>query len=618
MADFELPAYRPIYPISKNIKPTQGRAKMPGSWGIEQRKTIGQNQTAPEWNVKWILSDTDANILDDFLRDRARNNQYFIWSPPGYQKAKYRCESWTKTRIDLEISDVQATFKRIYDYNNFPLLSAGNGHVAFYGYKAITRIDYGFLGERAFFELNELLIDDFIEPIDLLADFDEAYEIGASFLRDRIVSCLVCQFLAQTGSVSFEKSGYGFGCQLQSNMLFAGGGASGDGNTNGANLTVSIGYQASAVLGNVSNPGFELSISTLLVAGTATGGAGSPVGPFTGDVMSVAALSPYIRAYKYTYASGWGTQYSNPASPPAVAVDSTAFAPNGTAVFMGIRTSPFISAYAWTPNTGFGAKYSDPATAMTGASTPSIAVARDSSTVFAVNTLSPYISAYSWSSSTGFGAKFSNPSPIPQASITEISCSPTGGAISTARTNSIGSQIQTYAFNSSTGFGAAYSNPSVAGAAYSIKWNYQGDTVFATTSGGAYLYAWPWSDATGFGAAYSAPTVSPALSPRDRTLAIAPNTATVLVGKASAPQCRVWTFSKTTGWGAELSSISAGTGNASSTNIAVTGDTLFIGLGATYYLVAYNWSSAGVGTFRSAVGTTSITPVGLDSLHTGT
>lgn len=204
MADLELPAYRPVYPISKNVKPRQIATKSPSQWGIEQRKTVGQNQTAPEWNIKWVLQDDDADILDEFLYNRARNNEYFLWAPPGYQQAKYRCDSWTKTRIDLDVSDIQATFKRIYDYNNLISFDAENGHFAFDGYNASFDKDKYIAANRGLFEVNELLLDEFPDLVDSLSNFDEAYEIGASFNQTHIIYIDSYQLVLTGGSFSVQ------------------------------------------------------------------------------------------------------------------------------------------------------------------------------------------------------------------------------------------------------------------------------------------------------------------------------------------------------------------------------------------------------------------------------
>lgn len=128
MNDLEFPDYAPVYPIRKKVQPKQKRTLIPSNWGNEQVKTVGQNQTAPEWEVKWILYDDDANTIDSFLATRARYNQSFLWSPPGYPQNRYRCDSWSKSLVDVFVSEVNATFKRIYDYDNLITISLANGH----------------------------------------------------------------------------------------------------------------------------------------------------------------------------------------------------------------------------------------------------------------------------------------------------------------------------------------------------------------------------------------------------------------------------------------------------------------------------------------------------------
>jgi hypothetical protein len=341
-----------------------------------------------------------------------------------------------------------------------------------------------------------------------------------------------------------------------------------------------------------------------------------PVGPFVGDVLVSSASSPYLRVYPFTAASGWGAAYSAPASPPAVAVDSSTFVPDGSAVIVGQRSTPYISAYAWTSGSGFGAKYSDPATALPGTSTA--AVTASTSVIFATSGNTPFINAYPWDASTGFGVKYSNPATLPQASLSDISVSPTSTAVCVTRANSTAPhQFQAYAFDVSTGFGALYSQPSVTGASYAVKWNFEGDIVFGFTSGGSYLYAWPWSDSTGFGTAYSAPTVSPTLVGRDECLDVGSDSTTVVVGKSSAPQFRVWAFDKVSGWGAELSSITIG-GNAAALNIALTNDVAFFGCSSTSSLRAFDWSSSGVGSSRGDAGFSSAAlPTNITSYHSG-
>lgn len=110
-----LPNYTPEFPITKSVKPRQRSAQLP-SWGIEQRATSGLNQTAPEWNPRWVLSTADADILDAFLEARASSgNEWIQWTDPDGNPGLFRCDDWTKQLIACEISEVQATFRRVFD-----------------------------------------------------------------------------------------------------------------------------------------------------------------------------------------------------------------------------------------------------------------------------------------------------------------------------------------------------------------------------------------------------------------------------------------------------------------------------------------------------------------------
>jgi phage-related protein len=115
MTDIALPALTPVFPITKVVRPRQRQAKLP-DWGIEQRDTIGQNQTSPEWNVKWILLPTEANILDAFLAERASRGEWFLWTPPGGVEGRYRCDNWTKVLPNCTWREFQATFRQVYSY----------------------------------------------------------------------------------------------------------------------------------------------------------------------------------------------------------------------------------------------------------------------------------------------------------------------------------------------------------------------------------------------------------------------------------------------------------------------------------------------------------------------
>lgn len=96
--------------------PKHRQARLP-EWGIEQRKTFGLNQTAPEWAVRWVLRPDEADALDAFFADRASNNEWFLWRPPYHNQGRYRCDEWTKTAASCVHSEVQATIRLVFSFN---------------------------------------------------------------------------------------------------------------------------------------------------------------------------------------------------------------------------------------------------------------------------------------------------------------------------------------------------------------------------------------------------------------------------------------------------------------------------------------------------------------------
>lgn len=113
MFSLQLPDYTPVYTPTKTVKPRQRVAKMP-SWGIEQRSTRGQNQTAPEWSIKWILTTAEANTLDLFFSNQAKTGAWFLWTPPEAIEGRFRCDTWTKQLTSCSIAEVQATFRQVF------------------------------------------------------------------------------------------------------------------------------------------------------------------------------------------------------------------------------------------------------------------------------------------------------------------------------------------------------------------------------------------------------------------------------------------------------------------------------------------------------------------------
>jgi hypothetical protein len=85
-----------------------------------------------------------------------------------------------------------------------------------------------------------------------------------------------------------------------------------------------------------------------------------------GDLLFLADDSYAARVLAYTWLSGFGTKYSDPATLPVagpVFNNAGAMTEIGDAVAMLTSTSPYVQGYPFSKTTGFGTKYSNPATA---------------------------------------------------------------------------------------------------------------------------------------------------------------------------------------------------------------------------------------------------------------
>lgn len=146
MSNFSLPDYTPIHPATKTVRPRQRTASLP-SWGIRQSGIQGQNQTSPEWSLKWILRPAEANALDSFLSAQAKTGAWFLWTPPGAVQARFRCADWVKQLSTPAVWEVQATFRQVFSFalpqisvstNNFVLTGNGIGVYKGYGSQQTT------------------------------------------------------------------------------------------------------------------------------------------------------------------------------------------------------------------------------------------------------------------------------------------------------------------------------------------------------------------------------------------------------------------------------------------------------------------------------------------------
>jgi len=263
-----------------------------------------------------------------------------------------------------------------------------------------------------------------------------------------------------------------------------------------------------------------------LPTGVGYGVAFSPAG----DTIAVGSEgTPYILAYPWS-ANGFGTKYTNPATLPPSFGMSVAFSPAGDAVAVATLTTPFSLVYPWTNALGFGTKYANPATLPTNQGY-SVAFSPDGTSIAVAHLGSPFVTAYPWSSSTGFGTKYTNPATLPAGDGNGVAFSPAGNAIAVAHATS--PFITTYPW-SGAGFGTKYANPATlpAGTGYNVAFSPASDAIAVTFNASPFVNAYPWSG-SGFGVKYSDPATLPAGA--SRGVAFSPTGEAIAVAHVSFP-----------------------------------------------------------------------------------
>lgn len=219
-------------------------------------------------------------------------------------------------------------------------------------------------------------------------------------------------------------------------------------------------------------------------------------------------------AWPWSYATGYGTKYSDPSPATTSATNGICFSPSSNAIAIATQGSPYIYVYAFS-GSGWGSKFADPATLPTGVgrrvafnpSETAIAIAHDTT---------PYITAYPWSGS-GFGTKYADPAVLPAGAGSAgrgVAFSPSGNAIAVTTLNT--PRLSAYAWSGS-GFGTKYANPATLPNDQARNTVFASDNtaIFTTQAFSPWIFAHAWSDASGFGTLYSNPSVLPTGTPND-------------------------------------------------------------------------------------------------------
>ena len=112
MATF--PSITPTYGIEKRSAPSIRRVQFAD--GYETRLTFGLNQNPKTYNLTFVVSETDADTIEEFLDARADDNAPFDFTPPGEaSSSKFVCERWSKSIPYLNRATIETTFREVFE-----------------------------------------------------------------------------------------------------------------------------------------------------------------------------------------------------------------------------------------------------------------------------------------------------------------------------------------------------------------------------------------------------------------------------------------------------------------------------------------------------------------------
>lgn len=114
MATF--PSISHTYGASKTSRPSTTTVQFGD--GYQQRLLVGmaRNKNPKQWNLRWEVSEVDADTIETFLNSRAEDSAAFDWTPPDETIAyKWICPEWTKTVPYLNRASITATFVQVFE-----------------------------------------------------------------------------------------------------------------------------------------------------------------------------------------------------------------------------------------------------------------------------------------------------------------------------------------------------------------------------------------------------------------------------------------------------------------------------------------------------------------------
>jgi len=110
------PSITPTYGQQKRSQPNTRTVRFAD--GYEHRILFGlaQHQNPKIFNFTFEVSESDADIIETFLDDRANDSDSFDFQPPGEpSSSKFVCEAWSKTIPYLNRATIRVTFREVFE-----------------------------------------------------------------------------------------------------------------------------------------------------------------------------------------------------------------------------------------------------------------------------------------------------------------------------------------------------------------------------------------------------------------------------------------------------------------------------------------------------------------------
>lgn len=269
-------------------------------------------------------------------------------------------------------------------------------------------------------------------------------------------------------------------------------------------------------------------------------------------IVGASSVAPYIHAYEWRGASGFGPKYNDPGSIVDLGwARECDVSPDSTVVVLGGDNNPYIAAYEIDPVTGFGNTYSNPASLPNGQCF-ALAFNRAGNAIAygQIPTGSPTFAksliVYRWDNTTGFGSLYTTSVTLPNSTVTDVDFARDDSAI--VVTSGASPYVRGISWNNTTGFGTAKAGPATvpSNVADKIRFNNSNNVVGVCSSlVSPYVFMYAWSD-SGFGTKFAD---SITLSAGANGIDFTPNDDALIIGQNTSPFVSAYRWNNNTGFG---------------------------------------------------------------------